>query len=90
MGRTRKFCGKTTTLWRKCENCEKRESCMKVDKDFTAKEILIDCEGFYYVFKKLEIFEAYIPLVLHSLRGGRRLLQEQQRKIRFYKVFNRR
>ena len=32
---------------------------MKVDKDFTAKEILIDCEGFYYVFKKLEIFEAY-------------------------------
>ena len=32
---------------------------MKVDKDFTAKEILLDCEGFYYVFKKLEIFEAY-------------------------------
>lgn len=31
---------------------------MKVDKDFTAKEILIDCEGFYYVFKKLEVFEA--------------------------------
>ena len=59
MGRTRKFCGKTTTLWRKCENCEKRESCMKVDKDFIAKKILIDCEGFYYVFKKLEIFEAY-------------------------------
>lgn len=59
MGRTRKFCGRTTTLCRKCENCEKQESCMKVDKDFTAKEILIDCEGFYYVFKKLEIFEAY-------------------------------
>ena len=59
MGRTRKFCGKTTTLWRKCENCEKRESCMQVDKDFIAKGILIDCEGFYYVFKKLEIFEAY-------------------------------
>lgn len=38
MGRTRKFCGKTTTLWRKCENCEKRESCMQVDKDFIAKE----------------------------------------------------
>ena len=53
MGRTRKFCGRTTTLWRKCENCEKRESCMKVDKDFIAKGILIDCEGFYYVFKKL-------------------------------------
>lgn len=59
MGRTRKFCGKTNTLWRKCENCEKREGCMKVDKDFIAKGILLDCEGFYYVFKKLEIFEAY-------------------------------
>ena len=52
MGRTRKFCGRTTTLWLKCENCEKRESCMKVDKEFTAEEILIDCEGFYYVFKR--------------------------------------
>jgi len=31
-----------------------------------------------------------IPLVLHPLHGGRGLLQEQQRKIRFYKVFNRR
>lgn len=59
MGRTRKFRGRITTLWHKCENCEKRESCMKADKDFTAKEILIDCEGFYYVFKKLELFEAY-------------------------------
>lgn len=48
MGRTRKFRGRITTLWHKCENCEKRESCMKADKDFTAKEILIDCEGFYY------------------------------------------
>ena len=32
---------------------------MKVDKDFTAKEILIDCEAFYYVFKKLEEFDTY-------------------------------
>ena len=36
------------------------------------------------------VFLPYIPLVLHSLYCGRGLLQEQQGKIRFYKVFNRR
>lgn len=36
------------------------------------------------------IESTYIPLVLHSLYCGRGLLQEQQGKIRFYKVFNRR
>ena len=36
------------------------------------------------------IESTYIPLMLHSLYSRRGLLQEQQGKIRFYKVFNRR
>ena len=80
MGRTRKFCGRTTTLWHKCETCEKRESCMKVDKDFTAKEILIDCEGFYYVFKKLEIFEAYPRLEGDVEKHKQDMNEEEYRK----------
>ena len=34
--------------------------------------------------------KVHISTVLHSIHGSRGLLQEQQRKIRFYKVFNRR
>lgn len=59
MKKPRKFCGTTFTLKNKCRNCPKKDDCVKGDKDFTAKEILIDCEAFYYVFKKLEEFDAY-------------------------------
>lgn len=59
MGKPRKFCGTAFTLKKKCENCPKKDDCVKVDKDFTAKEILIDCEAFYYVFNKLEEFDTY-------------------------------
>ena len=43
----------------KCRNCEYLEWCRNGDNSFTAKEIVIDCEGFYYVFKKLEEFERH-------------------------------
>lgn len=59
MGNPRKFCGTTFTLKKKCEHCPKKDDCIKGDKVSTAKEILIDCEAFYYVFKELEKFETY-------------------------------
>lgn len=43
-----------------------------------------------YEYSSERTESTYIPLVLHSIYGSRGLLQEQQRKIRFYKVFNRR
>ena len=43
-----------------------------------------------YEYSSERTESTYIPLVLHSIHGSRGLLQEQQRKIRFYKVFNRR
>lgn len=43
-----------------------------------------------YTSTGVKFESTYIPLVLYSLYCGRGLLQEQQGKIRFYKVFNRR
>lgn len=59
MGKNRKFCGPTFIDLKKCEQCAKRDECKNDPFAFTSKEILIDCEGFYYVFKKLETFIAY-------------------------------
>ena len=52
------------------------------------KGLPVSTRGYEYSSERTE--STYIPLVLHSIHGSRGLLQEQQRKIRFYKVFNRR
>lgn len=59
MRKTRKFYGNTFALKNKCENCPQKGDCIKGDKVFTSKEILVDCEAFYYVFKKLEEFDTH-------------------------------
>lgn len=55
----RKFTGVPFTPKEKCYNCEHLEQCRNGNRSFTAKEIVIDCEGFYYIFKRLEEFEKY-------------------------------
>lgn len=57
--RPKKFTGVPFTPKEKCYNCEYLERCRNGDNSFTAKEIVIDCEGFYYIFKKLESFERH-------------------------------
>jgi hypothetical protein len=41
----------------KCENCERKKECAESSKMLTAFSILLDCEGFYYVFCELEKIE---------------------------------
>ena len=53
----RKFTGVPFTTQERCLNCNQLEQCKHNDQSLTAKEIVLDCEGFYYVFKKLEQFE---------------------------------
>lgn len=59
MGKKRMFHGPAFLSDKNCDDCPKRQGCPRNYNDFTAKEILVDCEGFYHVFKKLEEFEAY-------------------------------
>lgn len=59
MGKVRKFCGVTMPQNEKCVDCPKNKDCKKENNAFTAKIVLLDCEGFYYVFKKLEAFDTY-------------------------------
>jgi len=42
---------------KKCLDCKQLEQCNRNNQSLTAKGIVLDCEGFYYVFKKLEQFE---------------------------------
>lgn len=53
----RTFTGIPFTPKAKCRNCKHLEQCRNRDNSYTAKNILIDCEEFYYIFKKLEEFE---------------------------------
>ena len=44
-------------LKEKCRNCEHLERCRIGRNSLTTKEIVIYCEGFYYIFRKMEEFE---------------------------------
>ena len=52
-----KFTGVPFSIREKCLDCKQLEQCKRNDQSLTTKEIVLDCEGFYYVFKKLEQFE---------------------------------
>ena len=57
MSKKRVFSGIEFANKKKCENCECKEECVESNKMLTAYGILLDCEGFYYVFCKLEEIE---------------------------------
>jgi hypothetical protein len=42
---------------KKCENCTRKDECTESNKMLTAYKILLDCEGFYYVFCEVEKIE---------------------------------
>ena len=54
MSKKRVFSGTITANKQKCENCDNKDKCTHNDQIITAFSILLDCEGFYYVFRKLE------------------------------------
>lgn len=53
----RKFMGVPFTIQEKCLDCKQLEQCDRKNQSLTAKGIVLDCEGFYFVFKKLEQLE---------------------------------
>ena len=54
-----KFRGSPFSIWKKCTDCKQLEQCRRNRQSLTTKEIVLDCEGFYYLFKKLEEFEQH-------------------------------
>lgn len=58
-----KFTGTLFIPQKKCHNCEHLEQCRKGNHLLTTKEIIIDCQGFYYIFKELERYEKMPEIV---------------------------
>ena len=59
MAPRRKFTGSNFVTRVKCQDCANREKCQKGEATGDLKCIILDCEGFYYLFKKLETFIMY-------------------------------
>ena len=57
MAKKREFDGIPFAPKTKCIGCEHLDNCRNRDQSATIKCILLECESFYYVFKKLEGFE---------------------------------
>lgn len=55
----RKFAGVPFIIQEKCLGCKQLEQCKSNNQSLTVKAIVLDCEGFYYVFQKLEQFEQH-------------------------------
>ena len=52
MSKRRKFTGVPFHSMQKCLACENLSRCQTDNNKLTASGILIDCEAFYYIFKK--------------------------------------
>lgn len=65
--------------WDKCKTCENKDNCNKINKDLTFKMILIDCEGFYYIFKELESF-IHFPTLTGDIEKYEQEILEYEKK----------
>lgn len=75
----RKFTGTPFTPQEKCYSCKHLEQCRNGNRLLTTKEIIIDCEGFYYIFKELEEFEK-IPVLVGDTEKDNATLLAYERK----------
>ena len=66
MSSKRKFTGVPFTPKPKCAACEHLEQCRSSDNSLTIKLMVLECESFYYIFKRLEEFEK-IPTLGESM-----------------------
>ncbi len=62
MAAKRKFTGLNVVTMSKCQDYANRERCQRGDAIGDLKCIILDCEGFYYLFEKLEAFITYPKL----------------------------
>ena len=62
MSSKRKFTGVPFTPKPKCAACEHLEQCRSSDNSLTIKLMVLECESFYYLFKRLEEFERFPTL----------------------------
>ncbi|MBD5146273.1 MAG: HEPN domain-containing protein [Ruminococcus sp.] len=80
MSARRKYQGTTTfNSWDKCKTCKDKDNCNKINKNFTFKIILMDCEGFYYIFKELEKF-VHFPTLTGDIEKYEQKLLEYEKK----------
>lgn len=57
MSSKRKFIGIPFVMEPQCDACEYLKKCKEGNNSLTVKMIILECESFYYLFKKLEKFE---------------------------------
>ena len=62
----RKFTGVPFTPTPKCAACEQFEQCRNRDNILTSRQMVVVCEGFYYLFKRLEKFDK-LPTIDESI-----------------------
>lgn len=79
MSKPRVFSGTMIDTNNKCKECEKKDECTKSNQKLTAYGILLDCEGFYYVFSNLEKIEER-PKISNDIEQNRKEIDEYIQK----------
>lgn len=75
MSLKRKFTGVPFTPKPKCAACEHFEQCRNSDNSLTIKIMVLECESFYYLFKRLEEFEKF-PIFCESMEKNQERIDD--------------
>ncbi len=75
MSSKRKFTGVPFTPMSKCAACEHLEQCRNSDNSLTVKMMVLECESFYYLFKRLEEFEKF-PTFCESMEKNQESIDD--------------
>ena len=79
MSARRKYKGIASfNLLNKCKTCKNKDKCNIIDANWTFRTIAMNCEGFYYVFKKLEKFICY-PTVIGDIEKDKQKMLEYEK-----------
>lgn len=75
----RKFTGVPFVPKLKCKECENLEQCSIGDNSLTIKAMILECESFYYLFKKLEEFEKH-PILVGNMKKDKEAVDDYMKR----------
>lgn len=79
MSSKRKFTGVPFMPAPKCATCEQFEQCHNRNNILTGRQMVVVCEGFYYLFKRLEEFDK-LPAFGESIEKNQEFMDEYERQ----------
>lgn len=79
MSSKRKFTGVPFTPTPKCTVCEQFEQCRNRNNLLTSRQMVVVCEGFYYIFNQLEEFEK-IPVLGESIEKNQEVIDDYKKR----------